>query len=114
MEWKVEDQEQRKAILSSTKKAGYLKFNQKSKTQSRIEIEENVESVAAPSTSSSSPQNARSSPQKRKRDDDLNEPLPDSSDMETEKHADFDFNEVLDEKVAVNTAAELLALTCCF
>lgn len=94
----VEDKDVRRLVLAAIKKAGYAPRH--------------TATAAGPSTTSSNApsRSANSQPEtstkgarkKRKRDDDLNELLPDRSPDEGESFSSLEFNEILDEKVLMS------------
>ncbi|KAI0081739.1 hypothetical protein K474DRAFT_1635035 [Panus rudis PR-1116 ss-1] len=89
----ISEKEDRKLILAALKKAGY-------KSNLTAGPRRPSKSNAAEGSASAANTNASSSnPEKRKRDNDLNEFLPDRQVDEGETYGDLDFGEILDEEV---------------
>ncbi|KAG8965082.1 hypothetical protein FRC03_000963 [Tulasnella sp. 419] len=97
-ELKVDNKDQRKAILAAVRKAGYVKKESKPGASDGASTS-GVQDAPVASSSSTSQRTKANLPRKRKKDDDLNEPLPDSTTPEGSEYGNFDFNEILDEKV---------------
>ncbi|KAG2077339.1 hypothetical protein BDR04DRAFT_1065949 [Suillus decipiens] len=93
----VEDKETRKLVLAAIRKAGYTA--QLKSGKSRGLDEQPVAGPSEPRIANSVQAVTTPVKQKRKRDDDLNEFLPDGPPDEAAAYGSLEFNEVLDEAV---------------
>ncbi|KAL5530672.1 GLN1 [Sanghuangporus sanghuang] len=104
----IESKEDRKAALAAFRKAGY-KSSGPGAAGAAARPRAIGGSVAQTSSAGAGPsrlgKKSTQSPRKRKRDDDLNEPLPNGPDNESTSLGSLDFNEVLDEETLLTKAA---------
>ncbi|KAL5488105.1 hypothetical protein ACEPAI_6213 [Sanghuangporus weigelae] len=104
----IESKEDRKAVLAAVRKAGY-KSSGPGAVGAAARPRAVGGSVAQTSSAGAGPsklgKKSTQSPRKRKRDDDLNEPLPNGPDNESTSLGSLDFNEVLDEEILRTKAA---------
>jgi hypothetical protein len=94
----VNDKDLRRLVLAAVRKAGYTRPTGKPEL---AEGDSRAQSVAGPSSSKhpSTVQTLITPKNKRKRDDDLNEFLPEAPPDEASAYGSMDFNDVLDEEV---------------
>lgn len=97
----VEDKETRKLVLAAIRKAGYTAQSKGSKSSDKFKglDEQPVAGPSKPRIANSVQAVTTPVKQKRKRDDDLNELLPDGPPDEAAAYGSLEFNEVLDEAV---------------
>ncbi|KAL5527335.1 hypothetical protein ACEPAG_6126 [Sanghuangporus baumii] len=104
----IESKEDRKAVLAAVRKAGY-KPSGPGAAGAAARPRAVGGSVAQSSSAGAGPsklgKKSTQSQRKRKRDDDLNEPLPNGLDNESTSLGSLDFNEVLDEEILRTKAA---------
>ncbi|KAG6829608.1 hypothetical protein H0H92_004077 [Tricholoma furcatifolium] len=92
----IESKDDRKVILSSLRKSGYLPTDARKRLQ-----KDEAESVAGPSTPSALQAVTTPPKRKRKHPDEVNEFLPTEPVDEAATYGSLEFNEILDEEVRI-------------